>query len=788
MGSIEAGREIVLSTVKINAVTVEADGLVADSHFYFRGCFSLPAAGRVTLKVLAASWFEACLDGEWLAEGPARFDKAHPEYEAVGLDLDSGEHVLAMHVHYAGVLTRLMAEDIPLFVFTSVEMGGRSIAVEWRYLPLDAYRKTGQQIDYVLGWIEWCETQKLPPGWKGIGFDDSDWPKAVPLVLAAADFKALEIGRVRHIRQKPRLIDEGMLGNTNMNGDDPTSAFLARRLLGNEMPAQGRWIRFDLGKIRLGRAEISLDVPAGTVVQAGYSESLANGRVVPDIAACVGGDSKTCNLDHFVARGGGQTLKPLHPKGARFLEIHVFGDPVAIRDVEVAFEERVYYGEQVDGSFSCNDGLLDRIWAVGVETLRSCSEDAITDNPTRERGQWLGDAVGAGMDIIASAYSDMRPLRRGLLQAAQCAEPDGMIPALFPGSRGFLSSFAVQWIYAIPHYFEIIGERDVLETLYPAAVETLRCFDADLSEEGLCVNPSRPNFIDWGYRGSSASSMNGQHAEMDPALSLFYLKALHALGRWASLLGKANDAAQWAREEAAFCTKMQTFLQRVDGQVSDWEKIGYHSAALALGSGLLETPQSRAACVEYIKQHILSCFPNSSTAPRLSDPAVTDSQLITPFFAHHVFPILIEAGEMDFVLEQFRVCWGWALDEGLTTWPEVFDRNWSHCHQWSGCPTWILSRYVLGLHPRFDLGENHYLLNLETGSLDSAEGIVPISCTDETISVSWRRTDEGIRYRLETTTPIWLHLSGEDQPVQVVSGYQMLLEGRKDAVASCELV
>ncbi|RKX37304.1 MAG: hypothetical protein DRP64_17395 [Verrucomicrobia bacterium] len=228
---------------------------------------------------------------------------------------------------------------------------------------------------------------------------------------------------------------------------------------------------------------------------------------------------------------------------------------------------------------------------------------------------------------------------------------------------------------------------------------------------------------------------------------------------------------------------MKTFLQHVDGQVSDWEKIGYHSAALALGSGLLETAQSRAACVEYIKNHILSCFPNSSTAPRLSDPTVEDSMLITPFFAHHVFPVLIEAGEMDFVLDQFRVCWGWALKDGLTTWPEVFDKNWSHCHQWSGCPTWILSRYVLGLHPRFDLGENHYVLKLEAGDLDSAEGVIPVPYSDETISVFWERTDEGIHYRLETSAPIWLHLPGEEMPVQAGYEYQVLLEGRKNSVA-----
>ncbi len=79
-------------------------------------------------------------------------------------------------------------------------------------------------------------------------------------------------------------------------------------------------------------------------------------------------------------------------------------------------------------------------------------------------------------------------------------------------------------------------------------------------------------------------------------------------------------------------------------------------------------------------------------------------RLITPFFSHFALPVLWEYDEGEFVLDQYRSCWGWALDQGLTTWPEVFDLRWSHCHQWSGCPTWQLTRYVLGISPRRDLG------------------------------------------------------------------------------------
>jgi hypothetical protein len=103
--------------------------------------------------------------------------------------------------------------------------------------------------------------------------------------------------------------------------------------------------------------------------------------------------------------------------------------------------------------------------------------------------------------------------------------------------------------------------------------------------------------------------------------------------------------------------------------------------------------------------------------PRNDDPGKFNARLITPYFAHYVMPLFIERGRMDFVLEQFRRCWGgFLLANGRTTWLEVFDTRWSHCHQWSGCPIWQLSRYLLGLHPRFDLGAAHYDFLCQPGS------------------------------------------------------------------------
>ena len=137
-----------------------------------------------------------------------------------------------------------------------------------------------------------------------------------------------------------------------------------------------------------------------------------------------------------------------------------------------------------------------------------------------------------------------------------------------------------------------------------------------------------------------------------------------------------------------------------------------------------------------------------------------ESRLITPSFCHFVFPLLIEAGEMDFVLDQYRTAWGWMLDQGLTTWPEVFDLRWSHCHQWAGCPTWHLSRYVLGLQPRFDRGPGHFEIKLIPGSLTSAKGSLPLDGEGKAVRIEWKRSGDEITMQIEADAPVTLIASG----------------------------
>ncbi|MFM1851696.1 MAG: hypothetical protein RIS54_1380 [Verrucomicrobiota bacterium] len=715
-----------------------------ERHIAFRGTFELPAAGTVSFRLLGVSWFQVWLDGQSLTEGPARFTRAHPEYQTVTARLPAGRHVLAVQVNHTEASTRILKPIAP-FLAGDATVADQPVALAWRCLPLNAYIGGVRRVNPQLGFIEWCDMRELPLDWTTVSFDDDAWAQPIAATPDLGPVTPLTIANPRSLTLTPQLLAEGtLIERFGYERDDVPARFFLRDLGPRDLPPQGVWRRYDLGRVRLARPNLSIEAPAGAVVEFAYAESLIDGRVPPWINLSAG---DSCNLDHYIARGGKQTFCPLTPRGGRFIEVHVLAPPDQVAFHEATVIERAYYGDAA-GNVATGDKLLDRIWTVGVETHRACAEDAITDNPTRERGQWAGDVVTVGMDIAAAAFNDLRLCRRSLVQCAQCARDDGMVAGLCPGGAAFLTTYAAQWINACLHYWELTGDRSILVELLPAAQRNLSAFAAKWTDAGL-PDDLGWGFVDWGYVRNPGPS--------DMGVNLHYFAALQAMVRWCTELGEtalAADAATRADEVQRVLTTYFTGELATGGDA--WTRLGYHRTALGLRLGFLD--DVAAAARDFLQRHMLNCFPNRSDAPRLSDPAANHPQLITPYFGHYALPELIRHGGMDFVLDQYRTCWGWALGDGRTTWLEVFDPRWSHCHQWAGCPTWQLSRWLLGLRARYDRGEHHFDVELATGSLPAVSGAVPLPGRADAIQVAWTKSNDQLHFTLQSPVPLTLHL------------------------------
>ncbi len=736
-----------------------------DSHVAFRGSFDLAKDAEVEARFLGCSWFVLWMDGAYLSEGPARFPLDHPEYQTVPVKLGAGRHVLSVQVHHEGVSTRML-EDLPAFFQCAIRAGEKEIPVRWKCCRLDGYARKMRRTSEQFGWIEWCDTRLVPVDWKMASYDDASWADPVAQEIALGELKPLSTASVRQIPHSLSAVEKGPLAEVyGYEKDNPSARFFLRDLVCDKLPPQGEWRRYDLGRVRLGRPSFTLDLPVGAVVEFAYCEALQHGRVSPWITLSA---SDSCNLDHFVARGGVQEFFPLAPKGGRFMEIHVLAPPEAIHFVREAYVERCYY-DAPESAFNSGDALLDRIWTTGVETHRACAEDSLIDNPTRERGQWAGDVVAVGMDIAAVGYSDLRLCRRGLVQCAQCARKDGLISGLCPGGGAYLTTYAAQWVSACIHYWELTGDRTILEELFPAAERNFEAFRKALDKDGLKEELGW-GFVDWGYVPNAGKS--------DMAVNLHYYAALRDMVRWCEALGRKDRAEEYTRQTGDIKALLFGWFssQRDDGRLN-WDKIGYHRAVLGLRLGFFVGGEEKD-CVAFIKRHMLNCFPNDPDAPRLSDPQAAQPRLITPYFAHYAMPALIAHGEMDFVLDQYRKCWGWMLEDGRSTWIEVFDTRWSHCHQWAGCPTWQLTRYALGLTPRFDLGVGCFEWTLHPGSLTHASGKVPMpgSANGAMVDVEWHRDSDGtLAFTVDAPVPVSLLVKGPTETKRIeVSGKQTL--------------
>jgi alpha-L-rhamnosidase len=716
-----------------------------DSHVGFVGSFELAEPAEVTIQLLAVNVFRAWLNGDRLMDGPRRFPVRAPSCQEVRRRLPAGNHAVAVHVHAFGERTRILADIEPFMWCRIVTDGGSRPRIEWRAGPLTGYAATGIRSSPLLGWVEWCDTRVdgdwwrgappdgwLPPEPRAPGLGSLASPALPPTPLRPLPMKLEAHGRFRDLLQSHELDDPAMqfaLIDPHPSSSDPTD---------------GEWYRYDLGRVRNGTVSLVVDAPPATELLIGLGERLYADRFVPVVPLSAG---RTCFLSRYLLRGGRQTVEPLASNGVRYVEVRARGG-AGIRVLAAHFNEHDGLGEPV-GRFECGDPLLERIWQVGLDTLRASADDAIID-PVRERAQWTGDAITVGLEVGAVGWSDLGLFRQVLMQSAECASPDGLVAGCSPGDVIYVATFAAYWIGSCVRYAQLTGDLDLLRELLPAARANAEALRAGLRADGS-FQGAWP-FVDWGRRIDRGA--------VDLTLLCILLEAARNLRAWELILGETRSGSSGLDSEVS---AILSGMPRLREDPETWRRAGYHSSVWGLRTGLAG-PSAAGELRAAVRAHLESVFPNDRDAPRLRHPDQLSDRVATPFFAHFALAELLRAGDVDFVLGQWRSCWGWMLGEGATTWWEVFDDSWSHCHLWSGSPTWQMSRYLLGLWPRFDRGDGEVDLALTGAGLEWAAGTIPLPGGQA--DVEWRRHRDAILWTMSPTVPLVVSRPGRREAVQ----------------------
>lgn len=694
------------------------------AHYCIRVKFDTETE-RIKLNMTGRTQFIFYLDGKFVGDGPTRFHYTNPQYTEYHFDMEQGKHVITVIHEYQDLITRICDNQLPPFFMIEIYgEDGREIEPEIAYTNLGGFDEGGSiKINAILGFMEWRDTSFTPEKLFDIDFDDSSWERMYSkerLINVELDKTA----PVRNLEIEMTRIGSGYLTEEfGYEKDFPQARFSLRRLRHLVSPPQGIWRRYDLGTVKLVRPCITINCPKGATVEFALCESLVEGgRVTPFVSLTTG---QSANMVHFTARGGVETFMPITPLGGRYLEVHIVCKPSEVESIEI-LEEKAYWRTFFDekaGEFECNDGRLNVIWQMGVDTLRSCTEDVVTDCPVRERGQWTGDSAVVGLRTASVAYGDLQVIRKSLLQASTLANEDGVIPALFPGQPGYFITYSLLWVAGLRDYYDYCGDDSLLREVYGPLVRFMDFMEnsLDLNDGLLKKNGVELNcgFIDWGYEVIPGRMVI-------PVICMYY-SSLNAYLEIAEVLGDNNKQLKIMRQ----MNNVRTLLENAKKTIGH----DFHSYVMMLYTGMYND-EEKQPILEFVKKFILDCFPNNPDAPRLYSPTIFLKQIITPFFMNFALTALMESGEDEYAIRQIKSCWGYMLDLGETTCLEVFDTRWSHCHQWSGCPTWILTHYGLGLAKRFTKGINHFEFKLRPGRIKNAKGAIPLPCGSK-VFVEW---------------------------------------------------
>jgi hypothetical protein len=519
---------------------------------------------------------------------------------------------------------------------------------------------------------------------------------------------------------------------------------------------------YDFGRELAGYPRITIsDALGGEVVDIGYAEALVDSKGAPISPAS--GKPGRLNpqyghvqyADRFICKPGTNVFETFDKRAFRYLQVDVRGarQPVTVAPVTVTVST---YPVVNVGAFECSDDRLNRIWDIGRWTLQLNMEDAYTDCPWRERAQWWGDARVSAL-VNYYAFGDTTLVRRGLQQAAEAQDSEGLVPGVFPtefyGNR--LPSYALHWVISLQEYWLHTGDLATATSLLPAVEKCLAFFDGKVNPKlGLLENVPYWVFID------GAPKMDGQRIGASASLNAWYVQALKCAAAMARASGQTAKAATWEQKASAIAAAFNArFWNEAKGAYWDLlldgtpdGRISQHANALAILAGI--APQDRW-------ERMLARITTDSAVTRVG----------TPYFSGFLMEAMHAANRHDLSMSHLRDGWGRMLDWGATTWWEYWEPVDSLCHAWSSAPTRDLPAWTLGVRPMTP-GWKEFVVSPVWADLSWARGAVPTPAGP--IDASWSRDAGGVTQTLTvppgTVAHVRIPTAGIASPAAKVNG------------------
>lgn len=759
-------------------------GQASPSHYQvrmFRRTFDLAdAAGlQLPVHVSADSRYVLYCNGVCVGRGPAKGDISHHFYDAYELSahLRTGRNVIAAIVlDMSRVAHRPTQLGAPCSVMTYaggfvlegavVDTRGKVVVdvqtdTRWRVAVDRGHRFQNEQTTFegYHGYFEHRVGAEVPAGWNTPHFADLGWAEATVLYKAERHEERRDPASPYGLmaRMIPPLEESAPAAfpDAYMTGGGAVSPAW-QKLLAADIPltlAPGETVDLvlDMRELTTAFPRLVARGGAGSRLRLTYAEALRLPWNTPG-ARLLGKQQSLANLaSHFADESTGWTFdrrgrvtgwcdlwepsgreevfEPLHWRAFRYvgLQITVGREPLTLHSVRQRFTAYPY---KVAATFQSSDPALDRIWQVGLHTMRLCSHETFEDCPHYEQMQYAGDTMITSKLALLTT-GDGRLSRQSLYQFDWSRLPEGLTQSRFPSRLvQVIPAWSLHWITTMRDYYLCTGDLATVQDLLPGVRAVLDWYRRHADAEGLPAKLPFWNITDWcpwWPRGVVPGADRGAtciHAAQ-------YINALSE-GAWLSRhAGRTAEADELDFEAATLRgVAHRRFWSKTEGLYFDQPggpEISQYGNAWAIVAGVAGEKE---------RAIIMRRFPH--------DPKLAPGSF---FWWHTGFNALAKAGCYDDMPKHLGP-WHESIGYGLSTFVEENSYWRSLCHAWSAHPVLEFQQRILGVTPAAP-GFARITIRPHLCGLGHARGSV---CTPHgLVEVAWRH--EKGRFQLEATLP-----------------------------------
>ncbi len=511
--------------------------------------------------------------------------------------------------------------------------------------PNMSSRQMNAQIDY--------DARKMPDplAWTKFGYDETGWTAAVDADPITDTYK---------LRQQN--IPEGRVH------EEITPKAVGRQQVG--------WQVFDVGRIATGWVKLTASAPAGTRICIRYSEDL-QGDVVRHNVANEGSETY-CDYYTFSGNGKETFIADFDYKSFRYFEVTGLTEMITVEDVTMQWAST---GVDYTADFSSDSEMLNKIYQACINTQVNNLEGMPVDCPHREQSQYLADSQ-LQYALLSYAFSNFSDINyKTLLDFAAQQLGSGRFTFVAPSQMYASSDSIPEWDLRYSNmlykYYWTSGDVEGMSYFYDDAVENVTYYYDRLDGTGLL-----PDINGWNISDHPEKHVPDDPGKAPTVANILLYDSLNHLSKMADLLGKDDDAADWA-------AKAKALKAAINANLLDHESGQY-----------------------------LRYFGDSTTNPGVtamainlgvSDPALLEQQMValsqpisntSVVLTYELFFAVMEHGtaaQKESVYNRIMSTWGQMINRGDSTcWEGFRDEN-SHSHAWTAYPARIMLQYFLGV-------------------------------------------------------------------------------------------